>query len=587
MNNIGIKWNKSIFSRLTATFLFALIPIYILGTSIYSGGRVAIREELSKSMTSQVKYYMDNFEKDIERAGILLYALINDNDLNRLASAYEAMDTAEATAAINRVREKLKSIKDINIYIKDTRVHILSLEKTISAINSLEKIQIDEYDELKKLHSISNSKIIYWQGRLFFCYLYPVYSGDISRKPLYMFVMELDNNELEDALGQFNNYEDGSALLFSLDSDYTAESGGLDTSTINNLRGLTQAKIKVKETGTFVTENNGKQYIAIYSKSEYFDLAMAWYIPLNEFYKPLFKYQIWFLIFSFVSLLIVFAYSFSTLKVIHRPLTNLVSSFKKVENGDLNEKVLYRRDDEFGYLYTHFNTMVENLKVLIEQVYKQKIMTQHAELKQLQLQINPHFLYNSLFALKSMILKGDYEKAEQFVDNLANYFKYITRNAADDIMLKEETEYAGIYSQIQETRFRNRIRVEFGEIPENCKSFIVPRLIMQPIIENAFKHGLKDKLSEGLIRVEFHETSDKLCIFIEDNGNGIDETGLEMLAKKLNNEGNDIECTGLINIHRRIRMKYGPESGLSISQGEFGGLRVEMRISFIKDDKIV
>jgi len=587
MNNIGVKWNKSIFSRLATTFLLALILIYILGASIYTGGRVAIREEISKSMTSQVIYYMDNFEKDIERAGILLYALINDNDLNRLASAFESMDIAESTASINRVRQKLKSIKDSNIYIKDTRVHVLSLSKTISAVNSLENIQIDEYNELKKLHSISKSRIIYWHGRLFFCYLHPVYSANSSRKPLYMFVMELDNNELNNALEQFKNYEDGGALLFSLNSDYMAESGGSDVKTSADMRRLTLEKIKVKDTGTFMTEVNGKQYIAIYTKSEYFDMALVKYVPVNEFYKPLIKYQIWFIIFSVALIIIIIVYSFSTLKVIQKPLVNLVDSFKKVENGDLNVKVLYRRDDEFGYLYKCFNTMVENLKVLIEQVYKQKIMAQHAELKQLQLQINPHFLYNSLFSLKSMLIKGDYENAEKFTDRLGNFFKFVTRNAADEIVLEKEVEYARIYTQIQETRFQNRIKVEFGELPENCKSFIVPRLIIQPVIENAFKHGLKDKLNDGLIRVEFCEAGDKLYICVEDNGDGMDESELEKLLRNLHDEGNDIESTGIINIHKRIHMKYGYDSGLSISHGEMGGLRAEIKICFAKGDKIV
>ena len=587
MNNVGVKWNKSIFSKLATTFLFALILIYILGASIYRGGRVAIREEISKSMISQVIYYLDNFEKDIERAGILLYALINDDDLNRLASAFESMDIAESTASINRVRQKLNSVKNSNVYIKDTRVHILSLGETISAVNSLTKIQIEEYNELKKLHSTSKSRIIYWQGKLFFCYLHPVYSAESLRKPLYMFVMELDNVELNNALDQFKNYKDGGALLFSLNSDYMAEGYGSDSKAISNIRRLVMSKIKVNDTGTFISEVNGEQYIAIYSKSEYFDMALVKYAPVNELYKPLVKYQTWFLIFSAALVIIVVAYSFSTLKVIHRPLANLVNSFKKVENGDLNVKVLYGHADEFGYLYTRFNNMVENLKVLIEQVYKQKIMTQHAELKQLQLQINPHFLYNSLFSLKSMLLKGDYENAEQFIDKLGNYFKFVTRNAADEIVLEKEVEYARIYTQIQETRFRNRIRVVIEEIPENCINFVVPRLIIQPVIENAFKHGLKDKLGDGLIRVEFCEAPDNLCISVEDNGNGMDDFELEKLLGNLHNELYDIESTGIINIHKRIRMKYGSESGLSVSRGELGGIRVEMKICYVKDKKNV
>lgn len=586
MKSIGIKWNKSIFSRLTATFLLALVLIYILGASIYRGGRLAIREEISKSMTSQVIYYLDNFEKDIERAGILLYALINDDDLNRLASAYESMDIAEATASINRVRQKLKSIKDSNTYIKDTRVHILSLDKTISAINSPEKISFDEYNELKKLHSGSKSRIIYWQGRLFFCYLHPIYAGNSSRTPLYMFVMELDDKALNDALNQFKNYEDGGAVLFSTTSDYIAASHS-DIKTIENVRRLTLDRIKEEETSNFIAEFNGKQYIAIYSKSDYFNMVLTKYIPVDEFYQPLIKYQILFLLFSIALVIIVIAYSFSTLKVIHEPLANLVNSFKKVENGDLNVKVVYKRDNEFGYLYTRFNAMVENLRVLIEQVYKQKIMAQRAELKQLQLQINPHFLYNSFFSLKSMLVKGNYDNAEQFINHLGNFFQFITRNAADEIILEKEVEYARIYTQIQETRFRNRIRVEFGVLPENCKSFIVPRLVIQPLVENAFEHGLKDKVSDGLIRVDFCEDHNKLYINVEDNGDGIDQTMIKKLERDLNDDGNDIESTGLINIHRRIRMKYGSESGLQISQGGLGGLRVGIIICFGKVDKIV
>ncbi len=587
MNNSGIKWSKSIFYRLIATFLLILILIFILGAGIYRGGRLVIREELSKSMTSQVVYYLDNFEKDIKRAGVLLYALINDDDLNRLASAYETMDMAESTLAINRVRQRLKSIKESSPYIKDTRVHILSLDKTVSAVNSPEKIPADEYNELKKLHEGSKSRIMYWQGKIFFCYLYPVYTENSYRTPLYMFVMELDNNELDDALEQFKNYETGGALLFSLTSGYTASSGGSDVKNIDNIRSITLQKIQKENTGTFMADIHGRQYIAIYSKSDDFSMALTKYIPVNEFYQPLVKYQVLFIIFSVALVMIVIVYSFSTLKVLHKPLTNLVNTFKRVENGDMDVKVAYRHDDEFGYLYKRFNAMVENLKVLIEQVYKQKIMAQRAELKQLQLQINPHFLYNSLFSLKSMLVKGDYENAEQFVSHLGNFFKFITRNAADEIILEKETEYAGIYTQIQKTRFRNRIQAEFGELPEDCKNLIVPRLILQPVIENAFEHGLKDKLGDGLIRVGFSGDPGEVCIFVEENGNGIDDDGIEKLVENLHAEGNEIESTGLINIHKRIRMKYGPESGLSISRGAMGGLRVEIRICFGRADKIV
>ncbi len=174
-----------------------------------------------------------------------------------------------------------------------------------------------------------------------------------------------------------------------------------------------------------------------------------------------------------------------------------------MEDGELNNPIEHEQEDEFGFLYNRYNIMLYKLRRLIEQDYKQKLMMQKAELKQLQSQINPHFLYNSFFILNSLAKTEDTERMEQFTSMLGEYFKFITRNEEEHVTLSEEMKHARMYTEIQQLRFSRRIKVQFDELPEEMEHIKVPKLIVQPIIENAFEHSLEKKVDEGLLWVHF------------------------------------------------------------------------------------
>jgi two-component system sensor histidine kinase YesM len=255
----------------------------------------------------------------------------------------------------------------------------------------------------------------------------------------------------------------------------------------------------------------------------------------------------------------------------------LIDSFKEVEKGNLQVSISHDTNNEFGYLYTHFNEMTRNLRTLIDQVYNQKILMHRAELKQLQSQINPHFLYNSFFMLNTMVRIND-ENLIQFTKYLGEYFRYITRNTYDYAPLTDEINHAKVYVNIQLIRFPNRLKVEFGICPKNFEDFSVPRLILQPIIENAFEHGLGKKNKDGVILVNFISGNSNLDIVIEDNGNELSDGELEDLRKLLESEDDKIEITGIINIHRRIKLVFGNDSGLEVSRSHLGGLKVKVML---------
>ncbi|MNC39206.1 Sensor histidine kinase YehU [compost metagenome] len=220
--------------------------------------------------------------------------------------------------------------------------------------------------------------------------------------------------------------------------------------------------------------------------------------------------------------------------------------------------------------------MLGNLESLVDQVYKQQILTHRAELKQLQSQINPHFLYNSFFILNTMARLGDNEHLEQFTNQLGVYFQFITRSHAEEVPLADEVRHARVYTDIQSTRFAGRNRVEFGELPPQAEQIPVPRLILQPIIENAFNHGLEQRPADGILRVYFQHTADELFMIVEDNGSELSEEQLADLNRSFS--GNDMETTGLVNIHLRIKLKFGGGSGLLLERSELGGLKATIRI---------
>ncbi|WP_242856202.1 sensor histidine kinase [Ruminiclostridium josui] len=267
-------------------------------------------------------------------------------------------------------------------------------------------------------------------------------------------------------------------------------------------------------------------------------------------------------------------------------MNELVKAFRKVENGDLKVTINHDSNNEFGYLFKSFNDMVKNLNMLIDQVYNQKILMQKAELKHLQSQINPHFLYNSFFMINTMARIGD-ENLVPFTKHLGEYFRFVTRNSMDNIPLEEEINHAKVYTEIQLMRFSKRLQIHFGECPPMYKDLKVPRLILQPIIENAFEHGLEKKKNGGLLLVNFEGNENELRIIVEDNGCDITDNELEKLQDLLEDNEKEIETTGTLNIHRRIRLVFGEESGLIISRSVIGGLKAVLKIVLQKERKNV
>jgi two-component system, sensor histidine kinase YesM len=576
MGKLDRLYKKTIFSRLLITFICIVIPMYVLGIAIYNWSVNTVRKEIIKSSVSQTTFYLKSLETEIERIKILQFDSLNDSNLNHLASIPESLDEIQKMEYILQLQKRLQAIEGSSQYINDVIALVSSIGKKIAAIDGVRNIEEKEFDEMQHITVSSKTQIIYYKDEMLLNAAYPMPGVNSKRKPLFVVSIDLSKEELGKTVEQLNTLE-GSRTILMDNSNNSMLVGNAREHVDNEVKNYVIQYKERKLNNAFSIEIADKPYLVIYSNSNLLNMTLIKLIPENEVFGQLRKIRNWFYLFTLIGISVIIIYSFSTYRFVHKPIRNLVSAFRKVENGEFDIAIQYTQDNEFKYLYHRFNVMVKNLKTLIHEVYMYKILSQKAELKQLQSQINPHFLYNSFFILHRRIKGEEYDVAMKFSQELGKYFKFITRSAAEEVALSKEVDHAVVYAEIQSMSFSSRIKVEFMEITDEYKNIIVPRLILQPILENAFEHGLKDKIKDGILNISYKKEMDILQIVIEDNGD-VCESVIEEVRMKLVTEDKAIENTGIVNIHKRLKLKFGDKGGIKVLKSELGGLKVVLCI---------
>ncbi|WP_336781865.1 sensor histidine kinase [Paenibacillus illinoisensis] len=565
------SWLNSIFARLIMTYLAFVIPLILLGVYLYHWSYDTASQEISLSTDRRLNQFAMELNREIEWMELQQFDIAEDRKLNRLAILWNMMDQVERRETLNYLSERLAAFKNSSAYIRNVYVHIPSVNKSVSAVQG-----IDDFDQesFSYFSSTREEKGIRFTVKGDSLNLSAVrLTGQRGEDPLFVVQVELDNAEVQNELSQLNLYPESATLLIE-DKTGLAISDQRRDAILSSHR---KSSLTNSQTNFQVSVDDTVYHVNQLHIST-LGLSVATYLPEEIVTKPLSRFVQWAWIFAITSFIAIAAYLYSSYKLIHMPLLLLVKRFKKMEGGVLDIPINHHRKDEFGFLYSRFNLMIENLRQLIDRDFKMTMMMQRAELRQLQSQINPHFLYNSFFILNSLARTGDTDRIEQFTNMLGEYFRFITRNGTDHVPLKEEVEHSRIYTEIQQLRFSRRIKVDFGQVPLEMEQIQVPRLIIQPIIENAYEHSLEKNTDTGLLRVHFYMEESYIEFVVEDNGNELRMEDIKLLQERLLNETSTDEMTGLMNIHRRLRLTYGEKSGLFLSRSELQGLRVAVRI---------
>ncbi|WP_309119974.1 histidine kinase [Paenibacillus sp.] len=569
----------TIFKKLVLTFLLVLTPLYVTSMMMNETGSKTLKTEISNSMYSKVSYYMNTIDSEFQRIVTQQFELMYDEDLSKLSVAYSTMSNIQRMDSILRLSKRLVILKSSTRYVKDIAVYIQAIDRTISTASSSISFPTNELFDKELSRITAEVPIRLWNDRMFISIPYPERQyWSALNGPSFVIHAEIDAKALTDDLNRFVSHADGGSLLAGVKRDWFLTDGLLSERKNQLLDWLEEKSEDDRNhgSGTFVMDN--RPFMVTYQKAPAMDAVMLTYTPEEQALGPMLKYQRWYWVLSVISVIVVFAFSSSIYGLIHRPLVRLLQSFRSAERGHFERIGPYRFKDEFSYLYLHFNQMIDRLNVLVHEVYEQKYRAQLAELRKLQSQINPHFFYNSFFILYRMAQSEDYESVMRLARHLGDYYRYIARDGKDLIGLGAEVQFTRTYAEIQNMRFGKRIRVEFADLPEALYKIPIPRLTLQPILENVYEHGLEKKAADGWIGVSFEEGDDRIAIVIEDNGDQLDDRQLDELNSRLNSPESVEESTGLINIHRRIRIYGKGRGGLTLARSERGGLKVRVSI---------
>jgi len=337
------------------------------------------------------------------------------------------------------------------------------------------------------------------------------------------------------------------------------------------------------EKTTFIDDYQGEKRITTIQPIDYANWKMVGVSYVNEIVENRQKFnQLIIVILLFGIVFIIIASFFISYKI-SQPIKRLEHQMNKIEGGDFSiDSLEVKGEDEVKQLTKSFNIMISRIKQLMDQIVSEQELKRKSELKALQAQINPHFLYNTLDSIIWMNENKNYNGVTDMVSALAKLFRISISKGNEIISIENEVEHAKSYLIIQKIRYKNKFDF-FIELPEKLKKYMTVKLILQPIIENAIYHGINKITDKGLISIVVSQQRENIQFKITDNGYGIDKQKIAIiLSEKAKTESTS--GVGLNNVNERIKLSYGDSYGITINSVVDEGTTVIIEIPIVERD---
>lgn len=307
--------------------------------------------------------------------------------------------------------------------------------------------------------------------------------------------------------------------------------------------------------------------------------------PLSSITNELRNYELLFLLTAIIAVTLAIAAISIISSSITKRLTEMTNVLSNIKNGDIDCRYPVVYQDEISEIGSEFNKMFDEIQTYHISASKQALRQREAELHALQSQINPHFLYNSLDCIRSAALVSNDSVAAEQIQILANMFRYTVGNKGGISLVPVSAEISHVNDYLSMLKYRFGDRFLFDvSIGESLMMLKTPKLILQPVVENSFTHGIRNMSKGGKIGISC-ELSDAVVFTVKDNGQGMSAERLSYLREQLSANpvaGKDTPFMGLVNTNDRIRIAFGTEYGISIESREGYGTAVKIKIPVIK-----
>ena len=564
MKKTGIRYRV-----MFVMLLFATLPV-ILSTLVSSKIiRDASQEAIIESNVDRVEWASDYLEEFIVQLDRMFYSLqinetllesmgsINSRDISLQYESQNYMKTVLSTAfyANSRKIENLELYMDQHKKVFQVGYHssgdvyeMLELQKQWKRLNSAKtNIYFEEIDDkIYAVHSINSFK-----DQVMFAGI-SVEVNDTVWKKLTDILAEKTNGDIYIFNDELKLMKGSSPLR----PDFEIES--------LNLEGETNFKegtlIRTKDYYYFVHEVDETKLIVVKAVPK---------SVIQSRVNNAIKAGIFIVFFCIIVALMA---SFYMSHRISKPIVNLADKMKNFQMHDMTT----RSDDtldEINVLEKGYNQMTLRMKELIQTEFQHEIELKNAQLLAMQAQMNPHFINNSLNLIGGMALEKDAPDIYDVSKKISDLLRYAIKNNHNMVTLKDELDHVKNYLSIQEKRFEGRCQIDWT-VEEGLSKVLVPKFILQPIVENAFEYGLQGKRGQWLFSINVLRKNNRVAIIIRDNGVGIKKDRLDLIRNRLKTGALEKDASGgigLLNVSKRLKLRFGHSSGIKIFSQENKG----------------
>lgn len=576
-----------------------IIPLLILGTVSYSITKDAIDKKVADASKQLISQTVDNIDISFSGYKDMVMQLITSPEIMPLLQKIKARDESvvenlsltSKLAYYTAVSPEFKSVSFMTetMYIKgifrwDDQADYKNdfYNQTMAAGNDFVwfptrlGLYSDTADSHKEMvFSVSKQVFNIHDGRQ----LHMAVVLDIREEMLSDILKKNTRSELGtesfliDSNGNIIAHADKSMLLTSVDEWFAGNGSASLTS------GETEA--------SFVAHYKGKEVMVNYLKLQTNDWKVVHVVERSSLYKDSDRVIQVIVIIMLAGIIFSVVTAYAMASSVSSPLKKMVRAMNQVHIGNLAARIEqdHNRIDEIGSLQHHFNDMVAKIEELLEVVYQEQNNKRIAEVKALEAQINPHFLYNTLDAIKWTALFQKANNAAEMARLLSRLLHISLGKGSDTVLVQEEIEHVECYLGIQSLRAAGKIDVHY-DIADEVKLYRTPKVILQPIVENAILHGFADQTEGGVISIRCYEEGNRLLFEITDNGHGF-EQAVHSSEESSSDEvprGASFLGVGLSNVSERIKLICGQEYGLRITSRPGEGTAVVITLPIMKGE---
>ncbi|MCL2284916.1 MAG: histidine kinase [Firmicutes bacterium] len=529
----------SVFTKIFLVFLLTISPLYLLSAYLYAWGRNQIRHEIYTSTLNNIDFYISNVEIDIERAINTSVQLINNPDIHYIGALDSwPADYMDIFRRVNLIQRELDNLQNISEYVQEA--HVLFPHSGVK-VTYRSRLTMSEFDFARV-----NDTSFYTGFPFVTCpinggiyinfssqYHLAHYGQPSPERIRWVIVTKIDVDRIAEDIHSFFT-GDFDQIAFIGDSSGLTIKTHVNEDTLPDI--LQMVSASQNNLGIKNLRIDSQSILVAYRKSPSLRTTFLLFAEEQQLVGILTNYWMW--IMTGIAAILLVAFTIITRKV----TTNMLNA----------------------------------QRATLDKLHEQELLIKDTELKMLQYQINPHFLYNTFFTMYQLLQARKYDGLGQVMSSMGRYFNFITKSD-NYIPLAEEIAFCLDYLEIQTIRFANRITAEIDGIPEGCGHILIPRLTIQPLLENCFKHGLINKETGGIICLHFNYNAECIIISIEDNGDELTDADLQRVQNGLAKQG-DSKTIGIYNVHKRLQSYFGGQYGIKTDRSELGGLRVQVML---------